>query len=141
MWTSMETRKIAAPAWVVTPNRPAQNQSPRYIHYPQLRTSRHATYTILSSEPVATLHTLSPAPIDLAPFNGNLFQLFYSQYPLPDARLLFSFLCLTQYLSSSLLFAFGLYILSISSAIFLHNSVFFARLSSLICSAFQTKCL
>jgi hypothetical protein len=42
---------------------------------------------------------------------------------LPHARLLFYFLCSTQYISSSLFFAFGLYILSISSPIFLHNSV------------------
>lgn len=82
-----------------------------------------------SPEPVAKLHalyarhTLSPFPIDLVPFNGNFFQLFYSQHLLPDAWLLFSFLCLTQYISSSLFFAFGLYILSISSPIFLHNSV------------------
>ena len=73
-----------------------------------------------SPEPVATLHTLSPAPIDLAPFRGNLSQLFYSQHPL----LVFLSLFNSIYISSSSFLAFGLYILSILSPIFLHNSVF-----------------
>ena len=74
-------------------------------------------------ETVAKLHTISPVRIDLDPFKVYLFQLFYSQHPLPDDWFLFSFLCLTQHISSSLFFAFGLYIMSISSPIFLHNSV------------------
>ena len=79
VWTNMETRKIHAQIL-------GGNIEPS------------------SPEPVAKLHTPSTALIDLAPFNGNLFQLFYSQHPLPDACLLFSFLFLTQYISSSLFF-------------------------------------
>ena len=78
-----------------------------------------------SPEAVATLHTLSPAPNDLTLFNG-IFSSYFSPNvpcPKPGSCLLFPCLCLTQYISSSLFFAFGLYILSISSPIFLYNSV------------------